>query len=141
MESVDDWLPERFFAPVATFLTFNGMSLVGNLLTTNGMPIPGPKRLWIGVCLRILLIPCMLFCNYRPATRVAPVLFNSDAVFILLSALHGLSNGYLLSLAVMYAPKMVCKTDSPTVGMMVGATGESERHILLSWQSTGQRQA
>jgi equilibrative nucleoside transporter 1/2/3 len=66
----------------------------------------------------------MLFCNYRPATRVVPVLFKSDIVYSLLSAAQGLSSGYLLSLSVMYAPKMVRKSDSPQVGMMIGISGQ-----------------
>ena len=120
----------RFFTPVTTFLTFNLTTLIGSLLTTNGLPIPGPDRVWIPVCLRLLFVPVMLFCNYRPATRVLPVLFKSDLLYTAFSALHGLSMGYLISLSVMYAPKMVNKTDAPTVGMLVGLTGEScsEKH-------------
>lgn len=117
-------LPSRFFTPVTTFLTYNLMALIGNLLTTNGLPIPGPDRLWIPVCLRFLFVPAMLFCNYRPETRVVPVLFKSDLVYTAFSALHGLTFGYLLSLAIMYAPKMVSKKDSPTVGMLIGITGK-----------------
>ena len=137
VESVDHVLPERFFTPVTTFLLFNLMALIGNLLTTNGLPIPGPKRLWIPVCLRFLLLPAMLFCNYRPSTRVLPVLIRSDWLYSLLSALQGLSNGYLLSLAVMYAPKMVSKQDSPTVGMMIGVTGQSDEESLLFTMKRG----
>ena len=123
VQSVDRVIPDRFFAPVTTFLMFNLMALIGNLLTTIGLPIPGPRFLWIPVCLRFLLLPLMLFCNYRPETRVVPVLIKSDAVYTLISAIHGLTTGYFLSLCVMYAPKMVSKKDSPTVGMMIGVTG------------------
>lgn len=121
---MDDVISVRYFTPVTTFLTFNLTALIGSLLTTNGIPIPGPDRLWIPVCLRLLLIPAMLFCNYRPATRTVPVLFKSDLVYITISAIQGLSVGYLASLTVMYAPRMVSRKDSQTVGMMVGATGE-----------------
>lgn len=135
IESVDHLLPDRFFAPVTTFLTYNLMAVAGNLLTTNGLPIPGPDRLWIPVCLRFLLIPAMLFCNYRPATRVVPVIFKSDLIYTALSAIQGLTMGYLLSLSVMYAPKMVSLADSPTVGMMIGITGEKKKWaaFVLIW--------
>lgn len=55
---------------------------------------------------RIVFIPLIVYCNAQPRAHL-PVLIHSDVVYIILSALLGLSNGYIASLCMMYGPKYV----------------------------------
>lgn len=122
IKSNDNILSELYFTPVTCFLMFNVTALIGTLLTSGSLPIPGPKYLWIGTCARILFIPFFLFCNFDPlGTRTLGVAFKRDWIYCVGSCLQGLSLGYLGSLAVMYAPRIVSKKqDSQLAGMMAG---------------------
>lgn len=121
VKSTDNILPGLYFTPVTCFLLFNVTALLGTILTSGSLPIPGPRFLWIPVTLRLLFIPFFLLCNYDPlGTRTAAVWFGRDWIYCLASSLQGLSLGYLGSLAVMYAPRIVEKEDSQTAGMMAG---------------------
>lgn len=121
VKSTDGILSDIYFTPVTCFFLFNVTALTGTIMTSGSIPIPGPRYLWIPVTLRILFIPFFLFCNYDPlGTRTLSVWFGRDWLYCLASALQGLSLGYLGSLSVMYAPRIVAKEDSQAAGMMAG---------------------
>ena len=69
---------------------------------------PGPKRVWIPILLRgLILIPVYIMCNYQPlgAQRRFPVLIESDVVFIIAGIVMAFTSGYYSSLTMMYGPK------------------------------------
>lgn len=61
----------------------------------------------IACMLRGLFIPLFLLCNVQPRTHHVSVPFKSDAVPIVLNCLFGLSNGYMGTLSMMHAPRLV----------------------------------
>lgn len=121
IKSNDHILSIKYFTPVTCFLLFNTTALLGTILTSGYFRIPGPKYLWIPVTLRLFFIPIFLMCNYDPLDRRSlNVWISADWIYCLLSGVQGLSLGYLGSLSVMYAPRIVRKEDSQTAGMMAG---------------------
>lgn len=110
-----------YFQGVTVFLTFNVFAMLGNILATDRFPKPGPKYLWIPVVLRLVFIPFFMFCNYKPEARKWDVLITSDTAYLFAGILLGLTSGYLSSLSMMYAPKIVKRPeDAETAGMMAG---------------------
>lgn len=61
------------------------------------------KTLLAVAIIRVAIVPLVMFCNVQP--RHLPVAFYSDAFPIIFVILIGLTNGYLVSLAVNYAPR------------------------------------
>ena len=55
--------------------------------------------------LRVVFIPAVMFCNHSSPN--IPVLFNHDVAPAILVMLLSLTNGYLVTLAFTYAPKLV----------------------------------
>ena len=55
--------------------------------------------------LRAALIPLSMFCNI--GSKRNPALFYHDSIPAIIISFLGLSNGYLMSLAVNYAPRCV----------------------------------
>lgn len=77
----------------------------GNLLATL-FPWPSPRWYWPLCHVRTLLaLPFFLMCNVLPDSRVLPVWFGNDWLFILGQVLFAYTNGHLASLAVMYNPR------------------------------------
>lgn len=99
-------IPAKYFTPIMCFLTFNVFAMLGSILTFL-VRKPGPQWLCVPVWLRLLLIPCFLFCNYLPTGRLRalPILIPHDWVFFALVVYLGLSGGYLSSLGMMYVPR------------------------------------
>ncbi|XP_076371888.1 equilibrative nucleoside transporter 3-like isoform X3 [Tachypleus tridentatus] len=110
-------ISSTYFIPVCCFLCFNLFAMIGNIIP-NWVVWPGPRFLWIPVVSRILFIPLFMMCNYKPDKRVYPVLITSDWAYIIISILHGLSNGYYGSLAMMYVPRCVEIQYASVAGMM-----------------------
>ncbi|KAH9398180.1 Nucleoside transmembrane transporter [Tyrophagus putrescentiae] len=112
---------ERYFTALCCFLVFNASALFGNFLP-RWFQFPGPNHLWIAVVLRLLFIPFFLMANFAPATRIWPVLINSDVMFVVGQSLLGLTTGYFCSLCMIYAPSSVEAKHSGTAGMMAAAS-------------------
>ncbi|XP_076981122.1 equilibrative nucleoside transporter 3 isoform X2 [Tamandua tetradactyla] len=110
----------KFFVPLTTFLLYNFADLCGRQMTT-WLQVPGPKsKLLPGLTLlRTVFVPLFVFCNYQPRMHVRTVVFDSDAYPILFTALLGLSNGYLSTLALMYGPKIVSRELAEATGVVM----------------------
>ncbi|KAJ8317228.1 hypothetical protein KUTeg_005132 [Tegillarca granosa] len=109
---------DDYFAPVFCFLSFNLMAFLGNL-TSEVIKKPGPRFVWIPILLRGLFIPFFVLCNYKPATRIFPVIISNDYVFIIGSAFMAYTSGYYSSLNMMYGPKLVEPEMAGTAGMIM----------------------
>ncbi|XP_028968107.1 equilibrative nucleoside transporter 1 [Galendromus occidentalis] len=104
----DDAIWGNLFSPVSCFLVFNSGDFCGRLLCSRfGFPAER-ESLFLGISfIRLLLTPLLLLCNIVPRVPYLPILFRADFSFVVLNALFALSNGYLTSVAMMYAPKRV----------------------------------
>ena len=100
---------EKYFTPVFSVLIFNFSDLTGRTLATMiQLPrsTPTGKAMYLTAqLLRLSFIPLFMFCNAAPDNRTLPVIFNSDAVFICMIVLLGLSVGYIGNLTLTLAPK------------------------------------
>lgn len=63
------------------------------------------------------LIPMFLFCNGQPRHHLSVVF--GDAVFVVLVAILGFSNGYLGNLGMMYGSKLVPPQFAETTGSIM----------------------
>ncbi|GMR62996.1 hypothetical protein PMAYCL1PPCAC_33191, partial [Pristionchus mayeri] len=114
----EEWsffIPDRQYINITTFLNFNLFAVLGSF-AANFIQIPSERFLWVPVLARALFIPLFMFMNYSPDTRTFQVLFDSPWVFILSVTLLALSHGYLSSLGMMYAPRVV----HPSLSMIAG---------------------
>ena len=57
----------------------------------------------MGALLRFAFIPLFLLCNFDGGRL--PVVFDNDAFPVVLVFLFGLSNGYISTMAMMFAPR------------------------------------
>ncbi|KAF2361926.1 Equilibrative nucleoside transporter [Trinorchestia longiramus] len=112
---------DTYFQPVMTFLLFN----VGDLLGRQAggflqRPRPGSRVLYVLVALRLVFIPLLLFCNHTSTS--VPVFFHSDVAYFFIMALFALSNGYLGTLCLIYAPRSVTDSkDAERAGSVMAA--------------------
>ncbi|CAJ0933654.1 unnamed protein product, partial [Mesorhabditis belari] len=110
-------IPENIYGGVIIFLNFNVFATIGSFVA--GLKQwPNSNYLWVAVWLRVLFMPFFMFYNYLPHQRTLPVLFYNEWVFGLGNSLMAFSSGYLSSLAMMYAPKVVPEALSKTAGMI-----------------------
>ncbi|VDN59074.1 unnamed protein product [Dracunculus medinensis] len=113
----DFFIPEFLFTPLTTFLLFNVLASTGSAFA-NFVQWPSPRYLVIPVVLRLLLVPAMMFCNYRPNLRTWPVLITNEYIYFVLGLVMSFTCGYFSSLAMMYAPRLVEKSKASIAGMM-----------------------
>ncbi|RDD43128.1 Equilibrative nucleoside transporter 3 [Trichoplax sp. H2] len=112
----------RFFTPVTCFLTFNVADFVGRFLAL-WLLQPNYKRgitLLILTLMRIGFIPLFLLMNVQPRSNL-PVLIPSDIVYVISLALLGISNGYIISLSMMYGPMRVDAKYAESTGAIMAA--------------------
>uniref|UniRef100_A0A0M3HS24 Equilibrative nucleoside transporter 1 n=1 Tax=Ascaris lumbricoides TaxID=6252 RepID=A0A0M3HS24_ASCLU len=102
----DFFIPEFLFTPITTFLLFNLFALIGSIVASF-VQWPSARFLFVPVVIRLLLIPLMMFCNYRPQRRSWPVYITSEYVYIIFGLLMSFTSGYFSSLGMMYAPRYV----------------------------------
>ncbi|KAH3788181.1 hypothetical protein DPMN_166314, partial [Dreissena polymorpha] len=110
-----------YWVSIFCFLSFNLFAFLGNL-TSEFIKWPGPKRVWIPIVLRaLILIPVYLLCNYQPMKfqRRFPVYIESDVVFIIAGIVMAFTSGYYSSLTMMYGPKEVEPSMMGRAGMMM----------------------
>lgn len=53
-----------YYTDIIVFLIFNVGSLIGNFLTVK-IKCPGPEKIWIPILLRTILVPLLMFCNFK----------------------------------------------------------------------------
>lgn len=122
---------DKYFTAVVCFLLFNCSDFVGRSIAVWLPEIP-EKGPWIPVLttIRLAFIPLFMLCNAQPRHSL-PVVFDSDAVYIVLICLLGVSNGYFCTLLMIVAPRRVSAehkeaaailmTFLMSVGVMAGA--------------------
>ena len=98
-----------YFTPVCVFLLFNVGDLIGRSIA-NAVKLPdrtrrGKMTVLILTLLRAVFIPLYIFCNASPQNRSLPVIFSSDADFIIITTIFALSNGYLGNICMLHGPK------------------------------------
>ncbi|XP_070577962.1 equilibrative nucleoside transporter 1-like [Ptychodera flava] len=108
----------KYFTPLTCFLLFNMCDFVGSIFPV-WFQWPRSRYLWIATTSRLIFFPIFLFSNYRPYARTLPVLINNDIVYVILVMAFSLSSGYLKSLPMMAAPKLVDPEYSATAGAMM----------------------
>ena len=98
-----------FFVPTCCFLAFAMGDFLGRVLLylLPDHPI-SPMGAFLLALLRIVFVPLFLLCNLAPSDRhLIPVIFHSDALFVVLIIGFGISNGFLCR----YKPSLF-KSDS-----------------------------
>ncbi|XP_077997982.1 equilibrative nucleoside transporter 1-like [Glandiceps talaboti] len=108
----------NYFTPLTCFLLFNLCDFIGSIFPV-WIRWPPSKYLWIATTSRLIFFPIFLFCKYRTYDRTLPVLIDNDAVYIVLVMLFSVSGGYLKSLPMMAAPKLVKPEYAATAGSMM----------------------
>uniref|UniRef100_A0AC35TLI8 Major Facilitator Superfamily protein n=1 Tax=Rhabditophanes sp. KR3021 TaxID=114890 RepID=A0AC35TLI8_9BILA len=115
----DFFIPEQMFVP-SLFLLFGifltlGTSLAGYIKLTQ-------KQLFVSSIARTIFIIIFLFCNYRPQTRILPVLITNENVYFISLILFALSGGYLAARSEMNDHKIVRMTEPLKDGLFTSMT-------------------
>uniref|UniRef100_A0A8B9CYQ6 Solute carrier family 29 member 3 n=2 Tax=Anser brachyrhynchus TaxID=132585 RepID=A0A8B9CYQ6_9AVES len=110
----------KYFVPLTSFLLYNFADWCGRQITA-WIQAPGPnsKLLPALVLLRTIFLPLFILSNYQPRAHIQTVLFARDAYPVAFTALLGLSNGYLGTLAIVYGPKIVPKELAEAAGVVM----------------------
>uniref|UniRef100_T1IPQ8 Uncharacterized protein n=1 Tax=Strigamia maritima TaxID=126957 RepID=T1IPQ8_STRMM len=113
-------LTNQFFIPVACFLLFNLGDLTGRIVS-GMLRLPKSGSCWLPflATARLILIPMLMMCNISKPNRHLAVMFNDDVIFVVLNLVLGLSNGYLMNLVAIYAPKRVQPQQREMAGSMM----------------------
>jgi len=104
-----------YFVPVVCFVLFNVGDWIGRILAER-LTWPRPGKVGAAIVLassllRFAFIPLFLMCNVNPQKRPEfPVVFESDAAYIVIMILFSVSNGYIASISMMSAPQ-ICKPE------------------------------
>ncbi|KAK6173516.1 hypothetical protein SNE40_016950 [Patella caerulea] len=135
----DPWT-DTYFSSVVCFLMFNVGDCIGRLFT-GWFDRPSPRMKYVLMffsIIRIVYIPLLLACNIQNGTeRSIPIIFNHDAYPIVFILTLGISNGYLSTLSLMFAPTQVPIEQAEGVGVLMscaltfGLTAGSLLSLLL----------
>ena len=114
----DQYFPLIFGSLVRVLFTFVGA------ITAEYIRYPTPDSMIAFTSARLLLIPISLFFDYQPPdigrSKELPVLFKSDAIYVVFNVIVGITTGHLWVLTLMYACKQVRPQYSRIAGMMSG---------------------
>jgi len=112
-------IPEYWFQDIVTFLTFNVLVTIGNMIPKI-VRKPGPKWIPVPVILRAIIVFIFFaLCNFKPEERNhIPVLIKNDYIYWIGCALSPLSFGYFTSLLMMYTPSQVAAEHSGSAAMI-----------------------
>lgn len=122
--SCDDFIiPDEWFQDVVTFLTFNVLVTLGNMLPKL-VKWPGPKWIPIPVILRAVVVFIFFaFCNFKPDERKhIGVFITNDYVYWFGAGLSPFLFGYFTSLLMMYTPRQVEPEHAGTASMIAALT-------------------
>ena len=115
-----------YFVPVSCFLFYNLGDYIGRLLAgSNLVPNISSRMALLSSVVRVVIIPCFMFCNLAPQQRnMIDIYFFSDTAYIILMFLLSISNGYLTSVVMLNAPAKVEDYQQQTASnLMVGILG------------------
>lgn len=106
---------QTFYVAVCCFVIFNFADYAGKQLAVwiqlPGSSFKGQVLLLLATLSRVAMIPMFMFANVSVGNRTTEVALHSDAWYITLMVLFGLSNGYIGNIAMMFGPKSVKHTD------------------------------
>ena len=112
-----------FFVTVCCFLLFNIGDFLGRCLASwIKMPGSGPigrSILLISALSRVVFIPLFMYCNAAPSQRHLPIVFHSDADYIMFMVFFSVSNGYLGNLCMILGPKTSVSSELQETTAMV----------------------
>ncbi|NXN93919.1 S29A3 protein, partial [Rhinopomastus cyanomelas] len=110
----------KYFVPLTSFFLYNFADWCGRQITA-WIQVPGPKSKLLPalVLLRTIFIPLFILSNYQPRAHIQTVVFNQDVYPVVFTALLGLTNGYLGTLAMVYGPKIVPKELAEAAGVVM----------------------
>ncbi|XP_066972148.1 equilibrative nucleoside transporter 1-like isoform X2 [Macrobrachium rosenbergii] len=111
---------EDFFQPTITFLVFN----IGDWLGREAPRLvkwPGPDGwgLHIVGAARVIFIPLLMLCHGD--NKTFPTLFDNDGYYVALLFLFAFTNGYVMTLALIYYPGLVLEEETELAGTIMGA--------------------
>ncbi|XP_077935803.1 equilibrative nucleoside transporter 2-like isoform X4 [Gasterosteus aculeatus] len=116
--SKDNAAWDKVFTCVCCLIVFNAMDLLGRIATIFVQwPLKESRWLPIAVASRGLFVPLLIMCNVQNFR--SPAVFRSDGFFAFIMALFAVSNGYLASLCVAYAPRLVRGADCEAAGLVM----------------------
>jgi len=116
----DDKAWKLYFSPVSCFLLFNLADYMGRFLC-GFVKFPSehyPKSLFGLSMIRWAFVPLTLMCNI-PKRNYFPMVLCHDAYPIFLTLLIGLTNGYTITLGLIYAPNQVKDNEKEAVGNLM----------------------
>ncbi|XP_074650765.1 equilibrative nucleoside transporter 3-like [Tubulanus polymorphus] len=117
------FIPAYLYTDVMAYLVSTICAFIGNLLNYVFVK-PKPQYVIVILLARFLMIPFFAMCNYRPQYRSMSVLFKNDWVYLAGLIFHGITNGHVSGLTMMYAKSAA--GDDPamqkTAGMMAALT-------------------
>eukprot|EP00127_Corallochytrium_limacisporum_P000164 Clim_evm25s6 gene=Clim_evmTU25s6 len=105
------------FIPVYCFVGFNFGDYMGRVIS-GIIWFPGPAGIPFMALLRTLLVPAFMFCHVRTSALPSPF-GGSDLWPILFVLILGLTNGYWVSLCMIYAPLHVQTRDKDIAGTIM----------------------
>jgi len=108
---------DKYFTPVTCFLLFNLGDFIGRWsIGKVSWPSKNSKLTLLTLVLaRTVFFFLFAFCNAKPRHHSSP-LFTNDIVYIAIMMMFSLSNGYLSTLAIKYAPDMVQTKEERELG-------------------------
>lgn len=95
-----------FFVPVVNYLIFNIGDYAGRLLAGKFEKPTNKTILLVLSFSRLIFIPLLMVCNAQPR-QYLNVAFFKDYEFIIILSLFAFTNGYLLNITLIGAPKLV----------------------------------
>lgn len=97
---------DKYFVPVVAYLIFSLFDYLGRVLAGLLLwPRQNARALLLMSAARIIFVPLLLFCNAQPRQHL-PVFIHGDAYYILIVVLFGFTNGYLVNITMISAPKI-----------------------------------
>nr|AKN21619.1 slc29a-1 [Schmidtea mediterranea] len=114
----ENW--KKFFTPVTCFLFFNIADYIGRYFC-GILKFPSqnyPKTLFFIALIRFIFVPLIFMCNIPTRTNF-PIIFYNDAYPIVFTILLGLTNGYFITLSLIYAPSQVSDKEKEAVGTLM----------------------
>ncbi|XP_039285038.1 equilibrative nucleoside transporter 3 [Nilaparvata lugens] len=96
-----------YFVPVICYLLFSVNDYMGRLLAGYlRWPNNKPWLVFFLSTLRFVFIPFFMLCNAQPRHHLR-VMVHSDYIFIAMTVIFGLTNGYFTNITMLSVPKIV----------------------------------